>query len=155
MLWWLGPWFWGYIMANFHKLCSITLTSVTHTDFCVKDACHWPHSVERWWGSDEGNQLFIWIIHTSYLAIPAKRYGTWLTHLFLWSLPIVLNEALQTVTVKAKLFLTSKLPKGVSQGVQLCSVAFQQVNRNLVPKIARYSIHNKSQKSFLNENKHM
>ena len=90
--------FWGYIMANFHKLCSITLTSVTHADFCVKDAGHLRHSVGQWWGSSEGNQLFICIIHTTYPAVPAKCYVTWLTQLFLWSVLIVLNEAMQTVT---------------------------------------------------------
>ena len=27
--------------GNFHKICSVTLTSARHTDFpCIKDACH-------------------------------------------------------------------------------------------------------------------
>ena len=38
--------------------------------------------------------------------IPTKHCSTWLTHLFLWSSPIASNEAMQTVTVEAILFLT-------------------------------------------------
>ena len=51
-------------------------------------------------------------------------------NLSLWSSPIASNEAMQTVTGKAILFVTSKPPICVPQRVILCSAAFQQVKRN-------------------------
>ena len=32
-------------LGNFHKICSVTLTSTRHTNLsCIKYACHWPYS---------------------------------------------------------------------------------------------------------------
>ena len=104
------------------KICSVTLTSVRHADFCVKDVYHWP----RWWQrSDEGNKLLELSMR---LFVQLKSYSTWLTQSF----PLKFTNFLErsnAVTVRVILSKVSKPPEGVSQAVLLCSEAFQQVNR--------------------------
>ena len=55
--------FWEF--GNSHKICSVTLTSVSHADFSrIKDACHRPHSLQTMTKerrrSDEGTQPFVY-----------------------------------------------------------------------------------------------
>ena len=82
----------------------------------------------RWWGSDEGTQLFACrncpcIRPLQLNAAACKRHN-----LSLWRSPITSNEAMRTVTGKAISFKAA--PVCVPQGAIRCSVAFQQVNRN-------------------------
>ena len=102
----------------FHKTCSVTLTSVRHTHFSrIKDAATDYSLCGQWRGSDEGTRLFACRncprVHLLQLTASAPDWR----NLSLWSSPITLNEAMQTVTVKAILFLTSKLLVCVPQGV--------------------------------------
>ena len=63
-----------------------------------KLSCSWLHSC-KW-------QNF-WLMKKWTCQLNAMAHDCW--KLFLWSLPIASNEAMRTVTVKAILFLTSKL----------------------------------------------
>ena len=65
---------------EFGKICSITLTSMSHANFSrIKAVCHWPRSVwtmtrEQWrYSALRLQELFM------RSSIPAKRCGTWLT----------------------------------------------------------------------------
>ena len=68
------------IFWEFGKICSITLTSMSHVNFSrIKAVCHWPRSVwtmtREWWrySALHLQELFM------HWSIPAKRCGTWLT----------------------------------------------------------------------------
>ena len=92
------------------KTCSVTLTSARHTDFSrIKDAATDHALCGRRQGSDEGTRFFACrncpCIHPLQLNTLARDWH----NLSLWSSPITSNEAMQAVTVKAILFLTSKL----------------------------------------------
>ena len=67
-------------LDNFHKICSITLTSTRPADLShVKDARHWPCSA--WTMTRERRRhsaLHLQELFT-HSSIPAKRYRTWLT----------------------------------------------------------------------------
>ena len=135
-----------------HKICSVTLTSTRHADFSrVKDTRHWPRSVwtmtkERW------KQQALCLQELSmHLSAPAKYYSTWLS---LWSLLIILNKAMQTVTVKAILFLTSEPPEGVSQADNSVVWPFSRqteisVNRNEITRCLRGNTVRPFQPAFL------
>ena len=77
------------------KICSVTLTSVRHADFsCVKDACHWPHSV--WTMTKERYTLCLQEL-SMHLSVSDKS----MKQSFPLKFTNCLNEAMQTVAVKA------------------------------------------------------
>jgi len=72
--------------------------------------------------SNKGSKLFA---YRDYLCVrpfqPNAMARDW-HNLSLWSLPIVMNEVMQTVYVRVILFLTSKPP----EGVQILQCGFSQ-----------------------------
>ena len=84
------------------QICSVTLISARYADFSrIKNACHRSHSV--WTMTKERQRYSALCLQklSMHSSIPAKYCRMW---------PITSNKAMQTVTVKAMLLLTSKLP---------------------------------------------
>ena len=100
------PRFWEF--GNFHKICSVTLTSVRHANFShIKKMPATDHTLcRRSWGSDEGTQPFICRNCPCVRPFQLNTVACDWCNLSLWSSPIALNEAIQTITVKAILLLT-------------------------------------------------
>ena len=101
-----------------------SIKSVCYTNLC-KTCCLFPPErclplttlCRRWRRSDKGNKLFAYRKYACVRPfLPIAMARDWLS-LSLWSLSIIVNEAMQTVNVRAILFLTSKPPEGVSQAV--------------------------------------
>ena len=100
------------------KTCSVTLTWARHTDFSrIKDAATDYALCERWRGSDEGTRLFASRNCPPVRPLQLNASACDWRNLSLWTSPITSNEAMQTVTVKAILFFTSKSPVSVPQGL--------------------------------------
>ena len=108
--------FWEF--GNSCKICSVTLTSTRHTDFSRIKMPATGHALcRRWWGNDEGTQLFACKSCPHVRPFQLNAVAREWRNLSIWSSPITSNEAMQTVTDKAILFVTSKPPICVPQGV--------------------------------------
>ena len=113
------------ISENFYKICSITLTSARYANFsCIKDACHWPHSVwsvtkEQW----RYSALRLQELSTC-SCIPAKHCNTWLMQ----SLPLKFTDHFKRSNADS--YCRSNIVWLKNHPYEyITSAAFQQVDR--------------------------
>ena len=94
--------------GNFRKICFVALISMRHAH--VKEPAT-DHSPWGWRRSNKGNKLLAHRNDSCVCPFQVNSTACDWCNLTLWSLPIVLNEAMQTATINAILLLTSKLRK--------------------------------------------
>ena len=116
---------------KFRKICSVTPTSARYADFShIEGACHWPRSVWTVTKVQRGHSA----LHLQELSTrswnPAKHWSTWLMQSF----PLKFTDRFERSNAECHhrsdiVFDLEKRPIWVSEGVQSCSAAFQQVSK--------------------------